>query len=358
MKRRIYFIIIAVLALIFFTGGAPTEIAEKTIVSAIGIDCKDDKCRVTMQVFRPEGSGSQTAVDPSLPNVSIIKGEGKTVGDAIEKCRSRLGGEMYIGKNRILIFGKETDLSDIDRLAGGLVSDPECYYKLHCAVAEGSAEKLLETPVLGGAVGSERYTQMIETARVSGSCTDCTLDELYTAMKSGDGAVILPMFSKCEDAKGESSGSSEEGGSSESLTAASDIKLDSCALYRGGKFIRTESGDDMGMLAAVTGKSRAVKCDGMTFRVLSRDIKPILKDGSPCFEVRLKLFCSERLNDTDEQAAREKLVQKSEQLITELNREISPFVTDSDKLMKKYFPGYYKNDRHLTNPHLWYIIEL
>ncbi len=235
MKRIAYFILIASLALIFYIGDVPTEIAEKTIVTAIGIDSKDGRYKVTMQIFRPEGSGSDTAVDPSLPNVSILKGSGKTIGEAIKECKSKLGGEMYIGKNRIIIFGNKTDLSDIEKLAGYFIDDPECYYKVDCAAAEDTAEKMLEIPVLGGAVGSERYVQMIRSAKNSSRFKECTLDELYTAMLSEDKTVIMPMFGKCGDKKDQGNSSDSEQ-NAEEIKPASEIKLDKCAVFIDGKY--------------------------------------------------------------------------------------------------------------------------
>lgn len=236
MKRAVYFILIASLALIFYLDDCPTEIAEKTIVTAIGIDTEEDGYLVTMQIFKPEGSGSDTAVDPSLPNISILKGKGKTVKKAVEQCKSKLGGEMYIGKNRIIVFGKETDFKDIEKLTGYFLDDPECCYKVDCAAADGRAEKLLELPVLGGAVGSERFTQMIRSAKEKCRFRECTLDELYTAMKDGSKSIIMPMFGSCEqktEKSGESAGGEEN---EEKLSPASEIILDRCSVFENGLF--------------------------------------------------------------------------------------------------------------------------
>lgn len=346
--------LIAALALIFYTGGAPTEIAEKTIVSAIGIDCDSGKVKVTMQVFRPEGSGSDTAVDPSAPNIGILKGEGKTVGEAIEECRSKLGGEMYIGKNRIIIFGRNADLSSADKLLDGLINDPECYYKQSCAAAEETAEKLLEIPVSGGAVASERYLQMIDSAKKAGMCSDTTLDEVYTSMKYGSKCITMPVFGKCSDMEQQDQSSEEQ--NKDSLSAVSDIRLKECAVYKDGRFCRNISCEDMGIVAAVEGRNKTVTCDGSSWKILSHTIKPVIRNGVPAFELRLKLFKNEELEDKDDREAKEKLKEKAEKLIAELNEDISPAVTGTDMLMKKYYPQKCSADKHLTNPAVWYII--
>lgn len=236
MKRIAYFILIASLALVFYIGEVPTEIAEKTIVTAIGIDAKDDEYRVTMQIFKPEGSGSDTAVDPSLPNVSLLKGSGRTVEEAVKECRSKLGGEMYIGKNRIIVFGKETDLSQIDKLTGYFLKDPECYFKVDCAAADGDAEKLLELPILGGAVGSERFVQMIRSAKSKSGFTECTLDELYTAMKRGDKSVVMPMFRSSDKDNERKEDDRKDSGSKDKIEPASEIMLDKCSVFENGSF--------------------------------------------------------------------------------------------------------------------------
>ena len=101
MKRAFFFAAIVFLGLIYYSAGSPMEVADRVMVHAIGIDPVEDGYRVTLQVFSPASGGSETAIDPSQPNVSLVKGEGGSAAEAIHDCESRLGGTFSSGRTAL-----------------------------------------------------------------------------------------------------------------------------------------------------------------------------------------------------------------------------------------------------------------
>ena len=86
-KRNIQILIILIalgISLVFSSVGNAMDIDERTLVHAIGIDLKDGKYDVSMQVFKTGGSGSDTPIDVSQSNMCVVKSSGKTVSEALD----------------------------------------------------------------------------------------------------------------------------------------------------------------------------------------------------------------------------------------------------------------------------------
>ena len=105
---QIIFLIIAIsAAALFFSANQSYNINDRALVHAIGIDYdKDsDKYKISLQIFKPQGAGSDTSIDPSKTNMQLIKADGKNVSDALNHCQYEYGRELFMGHLQIqLIF--------------------------------------------------------------------------------------------------------------------------------------------------------------------------------------------------------------------------------------------------------------
>ena len=65
MKRFNVWIIILLLLFVSIGNDSSIEISDRTLVHAVGIDEDDSGCTVTLQIFKSDGAGSDTQIDPA-----------------------------------------------------------------------------------------------------------------------------------------------------------------------------------------------------------------------------------------------------------------------------------------------------
>ena len=302
MKRKYYFLIIMLLSVVYFTGTQPPEIADRIMVHAIGIDIEEEGYRVTMQTFTPESSGSETSIDPSQPNVSIVSDSGRTVGEAIRICFNRLGGNIFIGQNQILLFGRGVDLSQKEDLFGYFLSSSETFLNVDCASAENTAEEILRTPITGNAITSDKYPEMIRSASDNGRCVEVSFTELLDRINSHEKTLVLPTFSLSQQTSSDS-----EGGESSGCEEKSDkleerrLKISSGAVYANGKFRAEISAEQMGIYGMICGSGENVHAEisgggrkySETYRISSRAVIYLTPQGKVFDQQMAKEYAKE-----------------------------------------------------------------
>lgn len=366
MKRAYLFFIIAFLSAIYFTNGSPAEIADQIMVTAIGIDVGEkEDYKVTMQIFNPEGSGSDTAVDPSLTNVSLVSGEGRTVTAAVKNCYEKLGGDIFIGQNQIILFGKDVDLSKKHELFGFFLSSSEPFLNVPCAAAENTAEELLSIPLSGEITASERFPDMIASAAENGRAIYTSFIDLMDSVNSPESAVILPVFSKAEQPENsDSSGSSGGTGGSEDQQSAdseetipyTELDLSCGAVYLGGKAESVISAEEMGTAALLLGVGDYVSCDieydglplSKTFKLSSRRVTAKISDGR--IKIRFELTLSPKdslmfssVSEKDgSDAAAVRLIGENARTLADSLCEVSAGLLNCDDYLKRFYPEIFR----------------
>ena len=88
MKRYFIWIIILLLGLVAFKNDSSIEISNRTLVHAVGIDEDDSGCTVTLQIFKTDGSGTDTVIDPSQTNTRVISNTAPTFNEAMSLCEN------------------------------------------------------------------------------------------------------------------------------------------------------------------------------------------------------------------------------------------------------------------------------
>ena len=352
MKRPYFFAAIAMLGLIYYSAGSPTEVADRVMVHAIGIDPAEGGYKVTLQVFSPSGGGSETAIDPSQPNVSLVNGQGGSVSEAVRECENKLGGHVFIGQNRIILFGRDTDLSRQDELFGYFLNSSEAYLNTDCAAAEETAEKLLSLPIPSSGISSDKFVMMIGAGRDRGYSTECTLMQLLEAMSSTGKCAVMPEFSAQPEKGG--SNKSEDKSEPEKLTADPGLVLNKCAVYRGGRFAGELPGEKAGILGMINGSGSSVFAEaeyggrklGKTCRIEAREVRAEQRGDELCVRISCKAiprdenyFPTRTERDGFLQAAREKLTDDANSLAAELCSEQLYGLLGTNRALRRDFPS-------------------
>ncbi len=350
MKRIYFFLITALLGLIYYTAGSPMEIADRVMVHAVGIDKTTEGYSVTLQVFSPEGGGTEGAFDPTRPNVSLVAAEGSCVSDAVHLCEEKLGGRVFIGQNRIILFGKGVDLSDEDRLFGYFLSSAEAYLNTECAAAENTARELLSIPIPSGALASEKFEEMIASSKERGCAVNCTLMSLLEAMDGGspDKCVVMPQFSKPKSGSPKDSGDEKK-----QLTEDSGLLLDKGCIYMDGKRAGELDAKEMGLLGMINGSGDTVYTEteqdglmlGKTMRISERAVSAEVNGGRIVIRVDCRtvpkddsFFPDERSRESSDRKAAEKLTRTANELCEKLCLEYSPEAAGADRALRRYLP--------------------
>jgi hypothetical protein len=334
------------------------------MIHAIGIDKTDSGYNVTMQLFSPEGGGSETAVDPSKPNVTAVTGSGGTVSEAITSCYSKLGGNIFVGQNQILIFGMNTDFSDTENLFGYFLSSPEAFRNVDCAVAENTAEEILTSAIRGNNVSAEKYPQMIESAAENGRCVRTTLIDLINAVKSEDCAFILPVFSQSSDSGEQDNTSGQEGESGQSGQSTESeqlpqetLQIANGAIFLNGKYTSDITYEQMGLAAMLSGRGDYVRTNvtfgereiSKTYKVKSREVSVKSQDGEIVISIICKLSPKDtqmfdKLSDRDEtnELGTTLIEEKSQNLADAISNRFSVELLNADDYLKRYYPRLYR----------------
>lgn len=118
MKRIIALIILIVFTL---TGCNYIELNKLAIVSALGIDYKNNQYEITAQVMDIQKTEGNNTKQESL----IYEASGKTIGKAIRNLSEKYPKTIYLGHLEIIILGKEVTEEKTDDTFDFLIRSPE-----------------------------------------------------------------------------------------------------------------------------------------------------------------------------------------------------------------------------------------
>ena len=319
--KRIWFFLITFLLLFAAIGSRDTIASlDRAMVHAVGIDKSSEGVSVTLQIFRPEGNGSETTLDPAKANIFVISASAPTVGEAMNKCEDRLGEYLFIGHGQVIVLGNGADLGEDSDLLSYFLKSKESFLGVRLASAEGSAAELLSAELSEGAVAAQSLVNIIKRHAENSSAIDC---DLLDAVNARGRCLAMPVLSISGGSKGSGDGQ-ESSRSEKSPEADKTVSADRTQVFIKGKRAFELSGDECMGLALLIGQGeRAVIPVGsreglsaVTVEYKDRDVSLTEEDG------RLKLRFSitvtvKRSQSTDLLFDEDTLARDCERLLTE-----------------------------------------
>lgn len=282
--KKAFRLIGLVLAAIMFSGCIPhTELDEKAIILAIGIDYEDGEYSVTYQHYSPTGLGGQTLVDNSQPNVLTSSGKGKDVYEALEDASVKCGCELMLGVTQIIIIGEEAAKNSVEDVTDFSRSFFQCHPDMLIAVAEGKAEDYMQVKFSEGIVSTQKLKYLLNNAESRGWITLPSALDLFIALQTQQQSACLPRFTLIEDGK---SDSSEDGKS---------IEIGGGVLLKNGKAQDNTDMDTMKGLQLIDGCASETTVtfdhEGEMTSVgligIKREIVPVYEEEKLIFQVKL-----------------------------------------------------------------------
>lgn len=193
LKKTMAPILLSAFFAAVLTGCVPhTELNEKAIILAMGIDYKDEKYSVMFQYYNPTGIGGRTLVDNSQPNILTSKGEGANVYAALEDASFRCGRELMLGVTQLIIIGEEAAKYSVEKVMDFTKSFFQSHPDMLVTVAEGEAEKLMEANFSEGIVSTQKLKFLLTNAEKSGIVGLPNAIELFTSLQTSRQSSALP----------------------------------------------------------------------------------------------------------------------------------------------------------------------
>lgn len=184
--------LVTLAAVYMFSGsGHTSEIQDRLLCHALGIDFAQGEYQVTVQAFKPSGAGSDTPVDITVSNIEVIKGSGRTVSEALRQCENEHGKEVFLGHLKLICLGKSVTLSQPRSLLEFCLRDRTVYLGVDICLAR-SARELLSTELSSEMVATENFTYVIEKNSEKSRTLRCRLLDVLSL--HDDGCAAMPVL--------------------------------------------------------------------------------------------------------------------------------------------------------------------
>lgn len=201
MKFKIFIILVTVLTLNSIQSSR--ELNDLTIVSAVGIEKKEDKYLVTALITTPEKSESGASSASSEKKV-MYQSEAKTVHEALRKMTVESPNKLYLAHLKLLLISEEVAKEDLNDAFDFFVRDTETSNDFIFLLAKDTApEEILKVTVPNEENLTDNIIDSIESsAKYLGNCDENTLNETLDTILSGGQEVVIPsvkIVKKSED---------------------------------------------------------------------------------------------------------------------------------------------------------------
>lgn len=288
MKRTVK-LMGAMLAAVMLSGCIPhTELNERAIILAIGIDYEEEKYSVTFQYYNPTGLGGPAPVDNSQPNVLTASGKGMDVYEALEDASFKCGRELLLGVAQIILIGEDAANNSVSDVMDFSKSCFQSHPYMLVAITEGKAEDYMQVKFSEGIASTDKLKYLLQNADRYGMAALPTALDLFIALDTEQQSACLPRLKLIKDGK---SDASEDGKS---------IEISGGVLIKGGKAQDTADMETMKGLQLLGGRINETT---ITFEQgedvvsvgligMQREVIPFFEEGKLIFQV--KLICGGR----------------------------------------------------------------
>ncbi len=383
--KKIWLILATLLILSSLTGCLKTiNLSDRAIVQAIGIDYEEDKYKLSIQIFSPEGSGGQTSIDTSKQNSKVITTEGKTIGEAMSKADLKQGKKIFYGHNRLIILGESTAEKGLENVISFFNTDAQSKSDVGVLVVKGDADEILNAKITQGILPAETIEKIVRNAEDTGQSFQVRFYDVAKNYKSTTNSVSIPVI-KLEDSEGDSGEKKEEatgaeksegdsGEKKEEATGAEKsegdskvISMDGIAVFLDGRlktYINQENTRAIQILlqkfksSVVVSESDSIGTSSVEIFKSQIKINPRIKDGAMSVDIIIKtdgivkeiivpedrevsVFEYKDIEDSLEEVIKSEVDNVLYLTLKENNIDIFNFM---DRIKQKY-PSYWKDNR-------------
>lgn len=139
-----------------------SQINNRVVVTAIGIDDKDGNCGVSIQAIEVlKTSGSLTEQEGNV--TSVYQTEGESIAGALKAFVADSGRNAYVQHNRLIALGMEPiEKNSLETLLDYFIRNHEGRPLVNLVICRGETGKLLQVPSESTAIPAEYIARLLE----------------------------------------------------------------------------------------------------------------------------------------------------------------------------------------------------
>lgn len=268
-----------------------TELNEKVIVEAVGIDSSENGYEVTIQYCSLTGSGGQSKVDITQPNTLTATGNGENVYSALNDAELKIGRELMMGVNQLIILGSEASKESLSDILSFATTYSQIHPDMLVCTAENKASEIFTVKFTEGTLSTERLMFLFTNGIKSGIIPSTRILDLFIDMKSASKSFCLPRISVVD----EGTDASENG---------TTVEISGGTVFSDARAAGVISRDELSGIALLSGDCDSycieAQADGQTISVglynIRARIVPDFSDGKTAFKI--SLFANGEFLDT------------------------------------------------------------
>lgn len=208
-------IVFLLLGIIFFPKAfyLEAESDSRAIITAVGIDKKDDEYEVSSLMVVPSNTS-----DPGS-NLYLVSTKGKTVGDAFNQMSYNLGKRVGLAHCDFIVVNDDVLEEDITKTIDYFVRQYNITRRAYLVNCSDGAKKMLETALNSKSLSTVLLTNLVQKENQSTMGVGSNIDNIYKMYFSESGVTYLNVFDiekPQEEEKSEGGGESQTSGSGES----------------------------------------------------------------------------------------------------------------------------------------------
>lgn len=385
MRKTVALAVVIIIVLTTFTGcDRRIEINERVIVHAIGIDEADEGYEISIQIFAPSGTGVDTPIDTSKPNMKVVSKKGKTIMECLNECELILGQKIFLGLAEFVILGESMYERNLSKELEWVVKHSESNLGLVIAYSETSAKDILNVPLNEGTTSVETLYEVVTYSIKYGAAAKSDLLTVVNRLDDPMGSGIIPVLSivqeeggdsqggnssdggtQDESSQGESSqedssqggeGSSDSGSSSEHEQSTPHLEIKKTAILKDKKVAGFVNRDEISGILWLTNKIDKIRINvefesgvkALDFENKKTKIRIINKKDKMIFsvdivsEVSLMNFYSDKEKSQIREKCEEAIMKRCEMASKKVLEEINADGMDVAKYTKFYQPYIYR----------------
>ncbi len=163
-----------------------TQLSERAIVEAIGIDKTADSFTVSIVYYNPESNNAENS------QTSFVKHNAKSITAAIAGINSKISKKIYLGHNNIVVIGENAAKNDIRSILKYFESDPQTKSDICVLVAE-NAEEIIAYKDENSEVNPQTILKITENSLNLGEGCEYRLYKAIAMDQGYSSAFVLPL---------------------------------------------------------------------------------------------------------------------------------------------------------------------
>lgn len=148
MARKLSLFVLIIFTALIFTGcWNNRDLTELSILTALGIDKKDDgKIEVTAQIIKPtevgtSGAGGGSGGGGDKKGFVVVSNTDRTIFAALRGMLGKVNKKIFYSSSQVIVIGEELAKSGIQDYIDFILRDQETQYKSLILIAKGSTAK-------------------------------------------------------------------------------------------------------------------------------------------------------------------------------------------------------------------------